>query len=176
MGAVRTMLKTDIFKDSINKKDIVNMMDAGTFSIQMTESKFKEIDEWIQCIPNFRNEMENKLWLVFFYRLGLAVKLGVRPADLQFVGVAKINVPLSIVGCDGERRNLFFILHPIELRNYNASIRATHTELTYFGSKVEPILPPYVIVFAAPDPTKINYSLNNHPFYYVDYSFMPPKK
>ncbi len=168
VSVAKALLVTGIFKEYISKNDILSLLDVSTFSISLTATNIKELDGWTKSIPNFDNTLENKLYLLFYYRIFLALKLGLKPAAVEFVGIAQFNKPLSTLAHTGECRHVFFIMHPFECRHYDACARVSQSDLVYYGSKSERVLPFCVVVFSAPLPTTVPYNLSNHPFYHVD--------
>jgi integrase len=170
VGALKWILASPLFGDHIKRIDMLTLLDESAFSIRMKESKFKEMDEWTSILPTFKNTNENKLYLMFYYRIFLGLKLGIRPAELQFVGIAHLNNTMVTTDPDGKSREIFFAMHPTEMRHYDARISMGRNDLLYVGANLESYLLPFVVVFSGPKPTQLTYNLSNHPCHYFDAS------
>jgi len=162
---IKLVLKTNLFSENIKRNDALRLLDEDSFAIKMTRKKYKQLGEWIDNIPSVKRDIHDKLFLLFSYRIFLAMKLNIDPKHFDFVGIAHLDKPLNTIGNDGESRHVFFIMHPRELRDYNGFIRLEKNQITYLKNSQEKDMIPFVIVFSAPTPEQVKYNIGEYPCY-----------
>jgi hypothetical protein len=158
--AVRMIMNTDLFGETMKKSDVVNLLKESTLTARLTQKEVNDLAEWQALIPTTTAELdlEANLSLMFLCRIQLAMKLNIEPSHLQFVGNAHLNKPLKIRQVDDEARHVFFVIHPTQVRSYDAHAKVGGGEFLYMGTKYETDIPPFVIVFSAPNPDKVKYN------------------
>ena len=161
-------LNTNLFGENINKGDLINIMNEESFIIKTRKIQFDELDRCIAEMPNTAKDDKAKIYHLILYRIAIALKLHIEPKNIHFVGVADMNKPLPTDDVDNEERRVFFVMHPAEVRNYNAKITLDFKTIIYKGTGTvnEANVPQYVLVFSAPDPSDIlDYKIGNYPCY-----------